>query len=273
MAVLGEPEDTHDSPTELCEEIFAARYGRFMACVPRTPNGKIGFMHKVSILFYTFQGTIIIVSSGLTETNFGHENIQVPPSCRINPTIQELSMLLGTQFNDDQRLRLSRLMTPAVMDPVSRLRFELYNLARAAPPPPPPLLEDNDDDEDTARLNEGIRLSMEELERANAKEKPPLALTDAYKAVLKLDEPPEPLRPGQPKCTVCLAAKATICFVNCGHLPACDQCVEKMWTHPDVAHACTVCRTPCTQIVRPHAPAVEEEAPKKPSRKKRKLKK
>ncbi len=56
---------------------------------------------------------------------------------------------------------------------------------------------------------------------------------------------------GQPKCVVCKAKRATICFVECNHQAVCDECVREIWTRTDVKHECPVCRTPCAQIVRP----------------------
>lgn len=62
----------------------------------------------------------------------------------------------------------------------------------------------------------------------------------------------EPAIPGYPECRICCANKATILFVECGHLIACDYCVKRMFTDPEVPSECPLCPgVKKTKILRP----------------------
>jgi hypothetical protein len=223
--------------------------GRLYLSVVRAPGGVPGFLEKSSRLFRRFLGPIFVFHPDLPSDH--------PDATRtniiMNPSLAHCGRVFGVSLSDSQRATLSTI-TASTSGITSR---------RTTRRPEPELsLESIFADESFSggghgdgasdeELQQAIRVSIQEQEQlAQEQARVTVPLQRSWQNVLRAKS--EPVVPGQPVCMVCLQSRASICFVDCGHQVACDECIAIMWSRADVAHSCPVCRSACTQIVRPY---------------------
>jgi len=123
----------------------------------------------------------------------------------------------------------------------------------------PVFLENAEDQEDDAFLVAQTRSLNQEQPTTNALEPRTkrLKLQPSWESVLKQSEHPK--SDFDPICMVCQEHKATICFVQCSHQVACDECVRIYFSNANSKRECFVCREYCETIIRPIYSASKNE--------------
>jgi hypothetical protein len=243
------PTIVEDHHVDYCREEGGTR--SVMITVPRVPNGVHGFWNKAKSLFPIIHQPIFVYNKNIQE-----RPPDTPFHVKINADVLELCHVInaGTNFvvSDEDQITLS----------VALSAQRNNNLVRLAARPPPPVWirqlpnpfvrrrlerEDDDDDEEDPELTLGIELSLQEQDKPLKKLR---LLPSDWKHVLK--EKSEPIaKEGDPVCKVCMECRPSICFVECGHQVACDECVRIMWTESKIHRVCIVCKTPVESITRP----------------------
>ena len=234
-------------PAKLVEECHVETYHRsdnhnvsVNVIVPRVPGGVSAFVDKVSQLCVHFTGRVFVFHAELPQhsdlRNVRHAGLVV------NPRVEEYTRALNIPaITDRQRAFLTSFetVTPRQRSPL-----------RVGVPLPPPMVDLDLDSIFAVRdddLEQAIRNSLNDQEAA-ASASVNIPLSDDWARVIKKSEP---VLPGQPVCLVCLASRASICFVECGHQVACDECVQIMRTSTKLGQNCISCRTEVHHIVRP----------------------
>ncbi len=239
------------------EYVFLERPNRGLnVSVPRARDGTQGFCALVAKLCARFSGHIFVFHGDLPRQVWRG-------NARVNPSVTEYATVLDLQLNDAQRSFLLNFESPQhrQRSPPRQLvynnpAFDLDDIFRADP---------NNNTVDADDLEVAIRNSLQDEEaRQRESSKRVRPLDDEWQAVLKTSEP---IVPGQPVCMVCMESRASICFIPCGHLVTCDDCVRVMKTKTDLCATCIVCRSELTSILRPVLSALApESAPEKKRR-------
>lgn len=92
-------------------------------------------------------------------------------------------------------------------------------------------------------LQTALAQSMETYESEQASRKRPLP--EQWEKVLQSSED---AKEGDATCAICSEKRASICFVECGHMSTCDDCVREWGSRQDT---CPYCRATVERIVRP----------------------
>lgn len=95
-------------------------------------------------------------------------------------------------------------------------------------------------------LTEAMNRSMETYDAEHSRKQ---AVPSQWECVLHAQS--DPVEPGLPVCGICLDKRATICFVECGDMAACDECVRAWASHAQLQFRCPFCRVVVKNIVRP----------------------
>jgi hypothetical protein len=255
-----------NSPQTRVEECAVSYYHR-ASCpnslanvvVIRVPDGVVGFKARLILLSAHFGGHIFVFHPDLPPRSTLSEARH--PRLVVNPRPEEYASALRIPLGFGDRTRHQMAAASAairrqqpVPQPIAAVRRQ--------PPPVATVIQNLDDifiqlqDHDSASssssdddLQQAIRESLEEEARVAAEAANKVVpLEEDWKRVLKKSEP---VMAGYPVCMVCLTSRASICFVDCGHQVACDECVEIMRTRTGVCKQCIVCRSDLTRIVRP----------------------
>jgi hypothetical protein len=232
-----------DCVVRLCLSDAAERSAAYVTTL-RIPGGKTAFIRSVNNLWRMCgRATLMLCfhpelpSDGKRSSDL--ENYSNPSALRVfqfmgvtNPSDQELAELqrvVPIGIPED----VQRPLVPAMMN------FDAF------------VAHFGGNGEGLSEIEEALRASMvqyEQVREARAKERVPVPKT--WEQTLAAHS--EPVEPNQPVCVVCIDKKATVCFVDCGHQVACDDCVREMWSRVDVAHECPVCKSPVSRILRPY---------------------
>jgi len=259
----------------------------FYSCVIAKPGGKRGALRHVKKMGETFRGCVLFFDNFVTENiirNAGvtHmrnlifvnnvDNIQ----SSLNILLQgEQSYLLHQKlFSPDARGGRRRfrpleedestreqlsfadrfvegMMEGRHIESPNRLMYEgvfLQNPSVFVTPDVTYVVQNEDDDEAFARA-QTLSLNQQQPHRRHRR-RPRAAGQPAWKRVLKQKSDPIET-PHDPVCVVCLSSKASICFVACGHIVMCDECVPPMFRVSDGKLICPTCRCETTSIIRP----------------------
>lgn len=145
-----------------------------------------------------------------------------------------LSFWLGAQrvaqMGDSRFLDISRCLTHGF----------LYRSPDSSSPPS--VMEE---DPDLAAAQDAS-LAQEEEDRSRRR-KSRGAMPAAMTKRLCLSRPCEKARPGQPLCVACQENVASVVFLDCYHVSACENCICDDWNRGLGQMACYVCRAPCIQ--------------------------
>lgn len=249
--------------------------------VIRTPDGPAGFAHKVQRVLDAWGGSSASVVLCSVENHVECNTIAFAGSVIYNPRALEFMHAIGiaAAHSDELYFQLAHALAPAS---VARTLFPaLQPSALAQPPASDPAVgyrtinvyvdssssssdaDDNDADEESRQLHDALRASLLDYERnSRMRIAPPPTVAapppPGWEAILKAQS--DAIVAGQPECVVCCDKRASICFVECGHQVACDECVRTLWTRTDLRHECPCCRMECKTIVRPIVSSVSSAA-------------
>lgn len=237
-----------DHHIDYCREEGGTR--ALMVTVPRVPNGVQGFWNKTKTLFPIVHSPIYVYNKNIQE-----RPPDTPFHVKINADVLELCHVINAGTNFVVTAEDRGLLCEALMAQRNNNVVRLVPLSRATPPEfvrqfarqNLVRVREREGEEDDPDLLLGIELSLQEQDKPLKKLR---LLPDNWKHVLK--EKSEPIaKEGDPVCKVCMVHRPSICFVECGHQVACDECVRIMWTESKIERVCIVCKAPVEQITRP----------------------